>query len=51
MGSVEMGEGRALEAAVEAREAGLVKHVGATGHNWTIAAMRNNQSTTSIFGL
>jgi aryl-alcohol dehydrogenase-like predicted oxidoreductase len=34
-----MGGGGALEAAVEAREAGLVKHIGVTGHNWTIAAM------------
>lgn len=34
-----MGDGGALEAAVEAREAGLVKHIGVTGHNWTIAAM------------
>ena len=34
-----MREGGALEAVVEAREAGLVKHIGVTGHNWTIAAM------------
>ena len=34
-----MGQGGALEAAVEAREEGLVKHIGVTGHNWTIAAM------------
>ena len=34
-----MGAGGALEAAVEALEAGLVKHIGVTGHNWTIAAM------------
>lgn len=34
-----MGEGGALEAALEAREAGLVKYLGVTGHNWTIAAM------------
>jgi aryl-alcohol dehydrogenase-like predicted oxidoreductase len=34
-----MDEGGALEAAVEAREEGLVKHIGVTGHNWTIAAM------------
>lgn len=34
-----MGAGGALEAAVEAREEGLVKHIGVTGHNWTIAAM------------
>jgi aryl-alcohol dehydrogenase-like predicted oxidoreductase len=36
---VVMGPGGALEAAVEAREQGLVKHIGVTGHNWTIAAM------------
>ena len=31
--------GGALEAAVEAREAGLVRFIGVTGHGWTIAAM------------
>ena len=31
--------GGALDAAVEAREAGLVRFIGVTGHGWTIAAM------------
>jgi len=34
-----MGEGGALSALVDAREEGLVKHIGVTGHGWTIAAM------------
>jgi predicted aldo/keto reductase-like oxidoreductase len=34
-----MGPGGALEAAVEARERGLVRFIGVTGHGWTIAAM------------
>src|SRR5437667_2457925 len=34
-----MGEGGALEAAVEARRQGLVRFIGVTGHGWTIAAM------------
>lgn len=34
-----MGEGGALEALIEARDEGLVKHIGVTGHGWTIAAM------------
>jgi aryl-alcohol dehydrogenase-like predicted oxidoreductase len=34
-----MGEGGALEAAVRAREEGLVRFIGVTGHGWTIAAM------------
>ena len=34
-----MGPGGALEAAVEAREQGLVRHIGVTGHGLTIAAM------------
>lgn len=34
-----MGPGGALEAAVEARESGLVRFIGVTGHGWTIAAM------------
>ena len=34
-----MGPGGALEAAVEARQQGLVRHIGVTGHGWTIAAM------------
>jgi len=34
-----MGPGGALEAVVEAREQGLVRFIGVTGHGWTIAAM------------
>ena len=34
-----MGPDGALEAAVEARESGLVRCIGVTGHGWTIAAM------------
>ncbi|MFI5053872.1 MAG: aldo/keto reductase, partial [Acidimicrobiia bacterium] len=34
-----MGPGGALEAAVEAREQGLARFIGVTGHGWTIAAM------------
>jgi len=34
-----MGPGGALDACVEAREQGLVRHIGVTGHGWTIAAM------------
>ena len=34
-----MGPGGALEAAVEARQQGLARFVGVTGHGWTIAAM------------
>lgn len=34
-----LGPGGALEALVEAREQGLVRHIGVTGHDWTIAAM------------
>ena len=34
-----LGPGGALEAAVEAREEGLVRHIGVTGHGVTIAAM------------
>jgi aryl-alcohol dehydrogenase-like predicted oxidoreductase len=34
-----MGPGGALEAAVEARESGLARFIGVTGHGWTIAAM------------
>jgi len=34
-----MGPGGALEAAVRAREEGLVRFIGVTGHGWTIAAM------------
>jgi aryl-alcohol dehydrogenase-like predicted oxidoreductase len=34
-----LGPGGALEAAIEAREQGLVRYIGVTGHGWTIAAM------------
>ena len=34
-----MGPGGALEAAIEAREQGLTRFIGVTGHGWTIAAM------------
>jgi predicted aldo/keto reductase-like oxidoreductase len=34
-----MGPGGALEAAVRAREEGLTRFIGVTGHGWTIAAM------------
>ncbi len=34
-----LGPGGALEACVEARDQGLVKHIGVTGHGWTVAAM------------
>ena len=34
-----MGPGGALEAAVEARQQGLARFIGVTGHGWTIAAM------------
>ena len=34
-----MGPGGALEAAIEAREEGLVRFIGVTGHGWNVAAM------------
>ena len=34
-----MGPGGALEALIEARQQGLVRFIGVTGHGWTIAAM------------
>lgn len=34
-----MGPGGALEALLQAREEGLVRYIGVTGHGWTIAAM------------
>ena len=34
-----MSAGGALEAAVQAREEGLVRFIGVTGHGWTVAAM------------
>src|SRR5712671_7972807 len=36
---VAMGPGGALEACVRAKEEGLVRAIGVTGHGWTIAAM------------
>jgi aryl-alcohol dehydrogenase-like predicted oxidoreductase len=36
---VAMGEGGALQALIEAREQGLTRFIGVTGHGWTIAAM------------
>lgn len=36
---VAMSEDGALRALVEARDEGLVKYIGVTGHGWTIAAM------------
>ena len=34
-----LSSGGALDAAVEARDQGLVRYIGVTGHGWTIAAM------------
>ncbi len=34
-----MSPGGALEAAIQAREEGLVRFIGVTGHGWTVAAM------------
>ncbi|MBI1775854.1 MAG: aldo/keto reductase [Proteobacteria bacterium] len=34
-----LGPKGALEACIEARDQGLVKHIGVTGHGWTVAAM------------
>jgi aryl-alcohol dehydrogenase-like predicted oxidoreductase len=34
-----LSQGGALEAALEARDEGLVRFIGVTGHGWTIAAM------------
>ena len=36
---VAMGEGGVLEAAIEARQQGLTRFIGVTGHGWTIPAM------------
>jgi aryl-alcohol dehydrogenase-like predicted oxidoreductase len=38
---VAMGPGGALEAAVEARQQGLVRYIGVTGHGLTVAAMHH----------
>ncbi len=40
-----MGEGGALQALVDARDEGLVKHIGVTGHGWAIAAMHKRSLT------
>ncbi len=34
-----LGPGGALEAAIEARDEGLVRFIGVTGHNWNVASM------------
>lgn len=34
-----MGPGGALEAAIDARDEGLVRYIGVTGHGWTVATM------------
>ncbi len=36
---IAMGDDGALAALIDARDEGLVKHIGVTGHGWTIAAM------------
>lgn len=36
---IALGAGGALEAAIDAREQGLVRFIGITGHGWSIAAM------------
>ena len=36
---IAMGDGGALEAAIEARAEGLTRFIGVTGHGWTIASM------------
>jgi aryl-alcohol dehydrogenase-like predicted oxidoreductase len=36
---IAMGPGGALEAAIEARQQGLVRHIGVTGHGLSVAAM------------
>jgi predicted aldo/keto reductase-like oxidoreductase len=36
---IALGPGGALEAAVAARDEGLVRYIGVTGHGWTVAAM------------
>ena len=36
---IAMGPGGALEALIQAREEGLLRYIGVTGHGWTIAAM------------
>ena len=46
---IAMGPGGALEAVVEAREAGLVKYIGVTGHGTSIAAMHLRSLETFDF--
>jgi len=36
---IAMGDDGALAALIDAKDEGLVKHIGVTGHGWTIAAM------------
>jgi aryl-alcohol dehydrogenase-like predicted oxidoreductase len=44
-----MGPGGALEAAIDAREQGLTRFIGVTGHGWTIAAMHRRSLTRFDF--
>jgi predicted aldo/keto reductase-like oxidoreductase len=44
-----LGPGGALEAAVEARQQGLVRFIGVTGHGWHIAAMHTRSLTRYEF--
>ena len=44
-----MGPGGALEALIEAREKGLARFIGVTGHGWTIAAMHRRSLTRFDF--
>jgi aryl-alcohol dehydrogenase-like predicted oxidoreductase len=37
-----MGPGGALEAAIEAKEQGLARFIGVTGHDWSVARMHRN---------
>ena len=43
---IAMGAGGALEAVVEARELGLTRFIGVTGHGWTIASMHLQEPRT-----
>jgi aryl-alcohol dehydrogenase-like predicted oxidoreductase len=44
-----MGPGGALEALVEAKQQGLVRAIGVTGHGWTIAAMHRRSLARFAF--
>jgi aryl-alcohol dehydrogenase-like predicted oxidoreductase len=44
-----MGSDGALEAAIEARQQGLTRFIGVTGHGWTIAAMHRRSLTRFDF--